>query len=306
MKTINKIKSTDVFSYDNFRDFIAAYYESKKQEMPDKFSHRYFSRLAGFKAPNFIYLVIQGKRNLTDESIQKIANVMNLNNRPLEYFRALVHFNQAKTEADRLSCFEALKEFKEYIKARLLKQDQTAYLLKWYYPVVREMIKWPDFTPQPNWVAARIRPRILLDQAKEALEVLLALGLARVTKNGKWEQDYPKISTKDQGLGREIVSYHKQNIGLSQRCLEQPASDRNVSSVTMSISPALFEVIRRRLECFNKEINGLITKEVTKEFLRKNNIEEQLISKKGFLDVSEVCQLNMQYFKIAKSRGHNE
>ncbi len=306
MNKQKSLKTLNVFQYDDYRQFLADFYELKKKEMPTKFSYRFLSQKAGFQTSTFFHRVIIGKRNLTLESIRKIAAIIPLTGRPYQYFETLVLFNQAKTEEERMIHFDALKEFKEFIALRLINEDQSTYLLKWYYPVVREMIKWDGFKPDASWIANKIRPRIFVKQAEEAMEVLLKLKLATVLADGTWEQSYPKIMTEEEGLGQEAISYHKNAIHLGQQALTLPAKDRHVSAMTISMSPALFELMRQKIYIFHKEMSGLISKKLDKTLLRKNNIDEEMINSKGFLDVSEVCQFNMQMFKVAKTGRKDE
>jgi uncharacterized protein (TIGR02147 family) len=52
----------DVFRYRDYREFLGAFYAQKKQS---GLSYRGFARAAGLGAPNYLKLVIEGKRNLS-------------------------------------------------------------------------------------------------------------------------------------------------------------------------------------------------------------------------------------------------
>ena len=298
--------SLNIFSYDDYRNFLADFYSQKKAQQPQQFSFRVMSTKAGFKTPSFIPYVIQGKRNLTLESIEKIAGLVPLKGRPLEYFKTLVMFNQAKSNEDRNRHYDTMKEFKEYVQMRLLTNDQCTYMLKWYYPVVREIVRWPSFRPEPQWVASKIKPRIFVEQAKEALDVLQSLQMISVNPDGSWKQAFPKVGSPDQGVGKEVLSFYDKAILLGRDSLKLPASERNISSMIMSLSPASFELIRYRINEFQKELNGIISQEVTPEHMRAQQIPEDIINQKEFFDVSEVGLLNIQFFKVAKAKGYYE
>src|ERR1700691_1182133 len=60
-----------------------------------KFSYRYFSRMAGFKSPNFLKQVMDSQSNLSMESINKFAKVLKLNGEETSFFRNLVLLNQS-------------------------------------------------------------------------------------------------------------------------------------------------------------------------------------------------------------------
>ena len=53
-----------IFKYDNYREFLKAVFEYKKQS-DRSFSIRNFARLAGFKAHSFVVGILQGKKDLS-------------------------------------------------------------------------------------------------------------------------------------------------------------------------------------------------------------------------------------------------
>ena len=53
----------DVFTYIDFRLFLKDAFEAVKARAP-RLSYRTFAKKAGFSSPNFLQMVIQGKRNL--------------------------------------------------------------------------------------------------------------------------------------------------------------------------------------------------------------------------------------------------
>ena len=67
-----------VFDYLDHHKFLKDYFEEKKAHCPF-FSYKYFAQKAGFSSPNFLKLVIDGKRNLTKDSVFKFCKAMGLN-----------------------------------------------------------------------------------------------------------------------------------------------------------------------------------------------------------------------------------
>src|SRR3989338_9919808 len=94
---MGNIKKPNIFEYDNYRSFLKDLYALLKQEK-SAFSFRFFSRQAGFRSPNFLKLVMEGKRNLSPESIEKFAKGLKLNKNEADFFRRLVLLNQATTD----------------------------------------------------------------------------------------------------------------------------------------------------------------------------------------------------------------
>jgi uncharacterized protein (TIGR02147 family) len=197
----------DIFSYEDYRNILQDFYTQQKAKYPGKFSFRYFSRQAGFKASNFLQLIMKGKRNLSYESIKKISDVMGLSGRRHDYFENLVLFNQAQSNEDKVHYYEKMVSFKEYQNARMITDSQKIYFSRWYYPVIREMVKWPNFKSDPEWIAAHVVPQLKKEEVENAQQILKKLKLIEMEKNS-WQQKDIQLTTKSQGLGHEITAFH--------------------------------------------------------------------------------------------------
>jgi uncharacterized protein (TIGR02147 family) len=88
----------NVLEYRDYRQYLRDFYHAKKKANP-YYSYRLFSRLAGFKAPNLLKLVMDGDRNLTDESAAKFARGLGLNGGEAQYFVIIVYANQNRIAA---------------------------------------------------------------------------------------------------------------------------------------------------------------------------------------------------------------
>jgi len=90
----NELNNISIFEYDDYRAYLRDLYEHLKKT-GTHFSYRSFSSKAGFRSPNILKLVIDGKRNLSPQSVQKFARALNLKKDEAEFFRILVNLNQA-------------------------------------------------------------------------------------------------------------------------------------------------------------------------------------------------------------------
>lgn len=291
----------DVFNYQNYRQFLEDYYQEQKIRQPDRFSHRYFAKHAGFKTSNFLQLLIKGKRNISHESLLQIADAIGVKGRKLEYLRILVDFNQADDERTKSTLYDKLVSFVEFQEARLVTESETVYFSKWYYPVVREMLKMKGFRPDPLWISKHIFPKISTDQAREAWSMLQSLKLIEQV-NGRWIQKDSQLTTTKQKVRHDVIAYHKKMIQHGSESLSCSGTERDISGITMSISPTKFELIRRKIEEFRDEVQMIISKPLQSDqlddFLKSQSV---LKSRKDASEVNQVCQLNVQFFKLAES-----
>jgi hypothetical protein len=128
-----------VFSYVNYRRFLKDYYQQAKAEKK-YFSYRYFSRRAGINSPNFLKVVIEGKRNLSSRTIDKFAGALGLDKKETVFFRRLVVFNQAKTASEKQESYIILREMANQMRLHADAADFPGIFDTWYGNVVRELM----------------------------------------------------------------------------------------------------------------------------------------------------------------------
>lgn len=88
-----------ITSYNNYRSYIQDFYDENKSKTA--FTWQDFAEKAGFASSSYLKLVSQDKANLSDEGIEKTAKSMRLVGFEKDYFKGLVHFNQAKCASEK-------------------------------------------------------------------------------------------------------------------------------------------------------------------------------------------------------------
>lgn len=262
-----------IFEYDNYRAFLRDLYESYKETKPH-FSYRYFSQKAGFRSPNFLKLVIEGKRNLSPESIEKFTNALKLGKKEAEFFRVLVHLNQARTVGEKKIYAEQLMQFRPFRYIYPLRQDQYRYYTEWYNIAIRELTMLPEFSQDPAWIAKRLVPPISPQQAQKALDLLLQLGLLKGDESGRLVQTDAFISTGDEVTSTSVANYHRSMIRMGAEALDRfPGPARDISSVTMALSDKSFEEIKALIQRFRKELLAIADQDQSPEGVYQVNFQ---------------------------------
>lgn len=174
-----------IFEYDDYRLFLKDYFRVKKLEVPF-FSQRYFAKKSGFNAHNFCTLVIQGRRNLAIDSIQKIIKGIGLKGRSATFFENLVYLNQAGTLADKEHYFQRVKKAGRKTEFYQMNKEQFFFYEKWYYPVIRELMVLADWKDDYSVLSKMVRPPIAPSEAREAADLLLNTGMVKKDENGRY------------------------------------------------------------------------------------------------------------------------
>lgn len=238
----------EIFAYTDYRKFLADYFEEQKRNSPH-FSHRYFSQKAGFSTSNFLYLVINGKRNLTKESIFKIATAMKLAKKEMEYFENLVFYGQSKTIKEKGHYLEKLNTFRKSVIAKELTKDQFEFFSSWVHPVVREVACYTKGPITPRVVAEAVRPRITPNEAKKSLELLVRLGLLARTADGRFEQAAALMTTPPEVQSLAVANFHIQNMALAAEAIDRfKPQNRDISSVVLGITKENAKAIKKRIQ----------------------------------------------------------
>lgn len=246
----------NIFEFMDFREYLRSYFEDRKKTDP-KFSHRWLAGRLDLSTSNFIMLVMQNKRNLTSSLRQRISDVFKLSRKEADYFENMVNFCQAKGSKEKDFYFSRMTTLRKNTKVDKIQERQYEYYSRWYNPVVRELIANPDFKGSITDICKVLQPSITPAQAKRSIELLLKLGL--IKKNGsRYEQSSSCIATDPEVNSLAVVNFHRAMGNLAVESLDRiPKNERNVTSVTVSMTKDEFDAVRKKIDDFRLELLAL-------------------------------------------------
>lgn len=239
--------------YTDYREYLKDFYTDRKKRSPT-FSYRQFSQKAGVRSPSLLREVTEGRRNLTEASIQQFSKGLGLTETDSKFFSALVHYNQAQDPATRLQWLEAMRGLRRRVKASFVPLENHEYYARWYIPVVRELACRIDWDDDFRRLARRLRPAISATEARQAVDLLVRLGFLE-KRDGAWIQPDPALTT-----GAEVDSLHVragnlQFATLGAESIEQiPPSRRDVSTIVVGISNDGFRRIKEEIRLFKERV----------------------------------------------------
>ena len=249
----NRIVEPDVLLYTNYRVFLRDYYEFKKKTVP-AFSLRFFAEKAGLSSHAHLKLTIDGKRNITKNTVVKLIHGLGLDGQRAAYFESLVFFNQAQTDADKQVYYAQLLKASPRSKLHKMEKAQFRIFREWHHSAILEMVALKDFRPIPDWISKRLGSLITPAQVTESIKLLVELGLLVKTANGYRQRD-PLITTDDEVQDLMVKMYHLQMLKLSADMLSAlPGPQRDVSALTFSIKREDFPNLKKHLQLMRKEL----------------------------------------------------
>ncbi len=268
----NHLVEPDVLKYTNYRVYLRDYYEFKKKTVP-AFSLRFFAEKAGLSSHAHLKLTIDGKRNITKNTVIKLIHGLGLENQRAAYFESLVFFNQAQTDADKQVYYAQL--LKASPRSKLHKMDKAQFRIfrEWHHSAILEMVALKDFRPIPDWISKRLRGAVTPAQVTESLKLLVELGLLVKTANGYRQRD-PLITTDDEVQDLMVKMYHLQMLKLSANMISDlPAAERDISALTFSIRREDFPNLKKHLQLMRKELLDFSAKAGEAEDVVQVNIQ---------------------------------
>lgn len=274
-----------IFEYLDYREFLQLLFEDKKRQH-EFYSYRLFSQKAGFKSPNFLKLVINGERNLTKESVFKVARAFDLNKKETDYFENLVFLNQSKTLEEKNMYLSRLMRHRLKTDPRKMEESEFEYYCKWYNPVIHELVTAVDFRDDFRKLGSMVIPVISASDAEKSVELLLSLNFIQKREDGQYIKTSASMSTGPQVRSVAVANYHRAMIKLAAESIERiPSSKRDISSVTISVSDDTFNLIVSKIQAFRKELLELAESDCCPQ---------------------KVVQLNLQLFPLSSNFGNRE
>ena len=262
-----------IFEYIDYRKYLSDYYAFKKSTTR-AFSYRYFSRKAGFGSPVFLKLVIEGQRNLSRASIEKFCSALLLTKKEAMYFKNLVLFEQSKTADEKQEHYAVLRSIENAVSEKSLEADQYDYFSNWYNVVVRELVTLFNFKDNYQLLSQTVFPPITSREAEKSVELLKRLHLLRKKPDGTYVQaDTAITTTGDIGL-MAVRQFNREMVLLAAKAIDLLSRDkRNISGITVGISPTMYKIICTEINAFKDRIVSLVHRDETSSAVYQLNVQ---------------------------------
>lgn len=268
--------AVDVFGYMDYHDFLRDWVLSRKTAMPS-FSFQALANRAGLKSRSFLRLVSLGQKDLSSAAALAVAKAMGLGEVQTEFFVRLVEFNNASDPLEKARHSEQLDKARPASPGRILSAQHYDLFGKWYIPPVWDLVTWFDFREDYSLLARQLRPEIRPEQAREALELLLELGL--VEPHGRvYRQRESNLQTRQNLKSQAVKRYQTDTMLLGQEALERFDLElRHIGTITLGLDARAWEKLKVRIHEFRKELVALA-----------EQVERS----------DRVCQVNLQAFPL--------
>ena len=252
-----------------------------RQESRPGFSVRALLKKSGIASPSYLRQVIDGKRNLTAETTERLIAGFGLGKDDAEFFRELVGFTQAKSAATKKRHYERMLALAEGSQARLLGEGEYRFYEKPHLPALREALCARSWDGDWKAIARSLVPPISVAEAKAGAKLLERLGL--VVRDGEnWTLAERNLTTGHEVDSLAVRGHNRRMMELGARALDElPRDRRHVSGVAFGVSAGTKKLIELEIEAFEDRVMRLIARDEGKR-------------------PDEVCQLLCALFPLAE------
>lgn len=273
--------------YMDYRLFLGDFYHFKKAQTRMSirpYSYAIFSAAADIKSPNYLKMIIEGKRNLSPDMVLKFAKACALNKSQTEEFKLLVFFNQCEDPADRNYALKQLSEFRMEQKIKLGEFDRKVLekVPNWIGWIIYALADQAGVTFQVTQLKELLRGKASENEIEHAFENLIKSGeLVKDPATGEIAKGKPTEAPEEipSALVRKL-QMQLMYLGL-ESLYQDEANEREFGSLTLSLTAKEFDELKFKLRQMRKSLH------------KDNSIAR--LADKG----ERVYQLNLQLFPVS-------
>lgn len=260
-----------VFHYSDFRLFLKDYYAWRKTEDP-KFSHRFIMEKMGGSSPGWFNDVIKGRIKLTGTYLVRLGQLLKLKAKELDYFETLVQYQQSDSLDEKNRYMGKMLTFKE-LRMDVLGKEKFEFYSHWYNTTLRELLFFYNFDGDHGKLARKLRPPIRKEQAVKAMELMQKLDLIRKQAGGHFRPTSENIIKDSNFKSDYIANFIKTSIELAMDAFQRiPSQERDMSSVTLCLSPKGFEEVKTELKSMRKRFLEIAERDAAPQTVYQCNL----------------------------------
>ncbi|MBX2988296.1 MAG: TIGR02147 family protein [Bdellovibrionaceae bacterium] len=255
------VQVPSVSDYMDYRVYLADWYAHRRKLSQGEirpYGYQMFSAAANIKSPNYLKMIIEGRRNLSDDMIGKFGKALGLNKEQTEEFRYLVHSSQATDPVDRNVYLKKLSELRVERKLRSGEIDRKTWekIPNWVAWVVYAMVDQEGVSFDLPTLKRLLRGKATEHEIDESLKGLLASGELSRNDEGVLVKSRHLIESPEDVPVALVRKLQAQLMLLGLESLYQDApTDREFGTLTLAMTKAEFEEVKFKLRQLRKSVH---------------------------------------------------
>lgn len=268
-----------IYQCENISDFWSWVLISKTKK---PMSIKSLSRKLKYSSDRTIGMVIQGKRKISFEIVERLSHYFNFTDKEKLYLLTLARKSRNSDNLNEVALQDNILRKLRPKNTPLIKinSDDLKYMTRWFYFPLIELIKLADHKATPPHLTHYLEGALSLNEVSAALETLEKMRVISKDENGVYhclEKFYFNTSIDIPSLYIQVA-----HIDFLKRAIfaikEQSVLDREFIAKTLTIDKAKLNLFKKRIREFLEELSDELVDETPSSS-------------------SAVYQLNLQFFK---------
>ena len=248
--------------------FIAGQLAARQRRNP-QYSLRSFARDLGMN-PGTVSAIVMGRRSVPKKSFSLICDRLALSPRQRAVMRRLWQKEIAHSAPTNIPAEDSVE----------ISESHYQILAEWEHFAVLSLMRTKGFSANPNWMAKRLGVSVPRIQA--VLTRLESSGFIKWNSDGRLIRTTPPLKTSEGIVSAALRAAHAEEMSLAAQALTSvDVALRDISSMTMAMSPSRLSAARELIKNFRNDLAALCDED----------------------GASEVYQLCMQLFPLTKMDG---
>lgn len=266
--------------YQDFRVYLKDVFEFHKEHTIG-FSLRTLAKEMELSTHAHFFDVMYG-RNLTDKFIGQYTRWLQLQGKEVDYFTAMVHYDQAKNPNQKQLAFKAMATLSPQLETLQMGARYIRFFEQWYQPLLLTLLTLHPKEKDPELLARLFKPRIKPSQVEEALALFREFELASWDDvASEWVLHNRFLQAEDSTRKMALRPYHFKMQELGMHHYDNHYEEQQFASMTLATTPATVEKVREIIKQCRKQIVDVVRQDPNQELL---------------------LQVNMQTFEVVKKR----
>ena len=251
-----------ISEYSTARDFVGAWIEFKKSKRAG-FSMRRLCTVLDLKSPNYMKLILDGKRGLTIDLGLKLSKHMGLAKRESDYFISMIEAESSASDQEFELNQRKVLRGRRHLKTETVSEDKLELVSSWFHMLVRELTFLKDFEFSPEYVVRKLSGRISVAEAQRSLDLLLKYDLIAQASDGRWSSTDKVLDTGDETFARSaMIEHHAATLKTwGEHLASLNPNEQELGLLHVPISTDKIPELRRRIQQFQDELIGWLMTE---------------------------------------------
>lgn len=250
-----KVEAPSLSMYLNYREYLQDFLTFKQKQKIGfrKYSYSDFAAAADLKSPQYLKLVIEQKRNLSDDGIEKFAKALGLNKKETEHFLTLVKYNQATEPKTRYHYLQKLSELRADNASDLKSPHWLKVILYSICDGIGGTFSIADFKKL-------LSDRCKLQDLKKCLDEMVAENALQLIQGSSEDlnlyQKTPGLNTLSNDIPISIIKQIQADLlflGLESLFIDD-AKERDLGSFSIALTRKEFEDVKFEMRKFRKSL----------------------------------------------------